>query len=118
LLRFSMPIFPKPPENEVLRQALSVLQLKTIAAIPLFVGATFIGWIGFDTMSYAYELSEAAIEAFRLTGQLIASAIHRQRTEIALRQREQYFRSLFDNMLEGVALHQLIYDERGQGHQL
>jgi two-component system cell cycle sensor histidine kinase/response regulator CckA len=105
---------PETPENEVLRQALSVLQLKTIAAIPLFVGATFIGWIGFDTMSYAYELSEAAIEAFRLTGQLIASAIHRQRTEIALRQREQYFRSLFDNMLEGVALHQLIYDERGR----
>jgi two-component system cell cycle sensor histidine kinase/response regulator CckA len=105
---------PETPEYEVLRQALHTLQLKTMAAIPLFVGATFIGWIGFDTMSYAYELSEAAIEAFQLTGQLIASAIHRQRTEMALRQREQYFRSLFDNMLEGVALHQLIYDERGR----
>jgi two-component system cell cycle sensor histidine kinase/response regulator CckA len=105
---------PETPEYEVLRQALHTLQLKTTAAIPLFVGATFIGWIGFDTMSYAYELSEATIEAFRLTGQLIASAIHRQRTEIALRQREQHFRSLFDHMLEGVALHRLIYDEHGR----
>jgi two-component system cell cycle sensor histidine kinase/response regulator CckA len=105
---------PETPEYEVLREAFRTLQLKTTAAIPLFVGATFIGWIGFDTTTRAYELSEAAIEAFRLTGQLIASAIHRQRTEMALRQREQHFRSLFDHMLEGVALHRLIYDERGR----
>ncbi len=105
---------PETPEYEVLRQVLHTLQLKTMAAIPLFVGATFIGWIGFDTMSYAYEISEAVIEAFQLTGQLIASAIHRQRTEMALRQREQHFRSLFDHMQEGVALHRLIYDERGR----
>lgn len=105
---------PDTPENKALRQALDTLQLKTVAAIPLFVGATFIGWIGFDTIRRAHDLSDAAIEAFRLTGQLIASAIHRQRTETALRQREQHFRSLFDHMLEGVALHRLIYDERGR----
>ncbi|MGQ9892794.1 MAG: histidine kinase N-terminal 7TM domain-containing protein [Roseiflexus sp.] len=101
-------------EHDVLREMLDALHIKTAVAIPLFIGTEFIGWIGFDTITRTYEFSDTTIEAFRLTGQLIASAVHRQRTEIALRQREQHFRSLFDHMLEGVALHRLIYDEHGR----
>jgi PAS domain S-box-containing protein len=38
----------------------------------------------------------------------------RQRTEEALQESEARFRSLFENMIEGVALHELLYDDRGQ----
>lgn len=34
-------------------------------------------------------------------------------TEERLRQSEERFRSLFENMIEGVAIHELIYDEQG-----
>ncbi len=101
-------------EYETVRQELDRIGIKTAVGIPLFIGVQFIGWIGFDAITREFEVSEAVIEAFQLTGQLIASAIHRQRTETALHQREQHFRSLFDNMLEGVALHRLIVDEHGR----
>ncbi len=38
----------------------------------------------------------------------------RKRTEEALRQSEDRYRSLFDNMTEGFALHELIFDEHGE----
>ncbi|MCS6941166.1 MAG: ATP-binding protein, partial [Roseiflexus sp.] len=105
---------PDTPEYETIRQESDRLGIKTAVGIPLFIGAQFIGWIGFDSVTREYEVSDAVIEAFQLTGQLIASAIHRQRTEMALLQREQHFRSLFDHMFEGVALHRLIYDDNGR----
>ncbi|MDW8147188.1 MAG: ATP-binding protein [Roseiflexaceae bacterium] len=105
---------PETPEYEVIRQELKKLRIKTAVGIPLFIGAQFIGWIGFNSVTSEYDPSDVVIEAFLLTGQLIASAIHRQRMETALHQREQYFRSLFDHMFEGVALHRLIYDDNGR----
>ena len=105
---------PESPEYEVMRQQMVRLGIQTAVGIPLFVGAQFIGWIGFDVVTREYRPSDAVIEAFQLTGQLIASAIHRQRTEAALHQREQLFRSLFNNMFEGAALHRLIYDDSGR----
>jgi PAS domain S-box-containing protein len=38
----------------------------------------------------------------------------RRRAEMQLRESEERFRSLFSNMAEGVALHELVPDERGQ----
>lgn len=105
---------PESPEYEVMRREMVRLDIQTVVGIPLFVGAQFIGWIGFDVVTREYRPSDAVIEAFQLTGQLIASAVHRQRTEAALHQREQLFRSLFNNMFEGVALHRLIYDDSGR----
>jgi signal transduction histidine kinase/CheY-like chemotaxis protein len=105
---------PKTPEYETIRQESDRLGIKTAVGIPLFIGAQFIGWIGFDVVTREYRPSDAVIEAFQLTGQLIASALHRQRTEAALHQREQLFRLLFNNMFEGVALHRLIYDDNGR----
>ena len=105
---------PETPEYAAVREALDRLGIRTAVGIPLFIGVQFIGWIGFDTVTREYVVSDTVIEALQLTGQLIASAIHRQRTETALRQREQHFRSLFNHMFEGVALHRLVYDESGK----
>lgn len=43
----------------------------------------------------------------------LAGIIQRKRAEEALSESENQFRSLFENMTEGVALHRLIYDENG-----
>lgn len=39
-----------------------------------------------------------------------------RRTEQALRQSEERFRSLFENMAEGVALHEMLYDPEGRAY--
>jgi len=37
-----------------------------------------------------------------------------KKAENSLRSSEEKFHSLYDNMLEGVALHELVYDENGR----
>ena len=47
------------------------------------------------------------------SGETTRDIAARQRTEEALRESEARFRSLFESMTEGVALHELIYDDQG-----
>ena len=47
------------------------------------------------------------------SGETTRDITARQRTEEALRESEARFRSLFESMTEGVALHELIYDNQG-----
>jgi signal transduction histidine kinase len=44
----------------------------------------------------------------------IEMAVERRRAESALREREERFRSLFDHLIEGNALHEIICNDRGE----
>ena len=46
--------------------------------------------------------------------ELVREMGERQRAEVTLRESEARFRSLFENMAEGVALHEMIYDAGGR----
>ncbi len=56
----------------------------------------------------------AAIEALEGLAGIIGEALMRDQAEAALRESEQRFRSLYDSMSEGVALHELFYDPAGK----
>jgi len=78
---------------------------------------------GLMTVSISRELAQnyEEIELFKEMGGDIAFALHsievgekRKQAEKALKESEAKFRSLFSEMTEGVYLHEIVYNERGE----
>ena len=67
-----------------------------------------------DEISASNEQMAAALEELRSTEESLHQHVRDlTRSEAALRESEQRFRSLFDHMIDGLALHELITDETG-----
>ena len=54
--------------------------------VPILVGTTFWGYIGFDDVNHERTWVEAEVDALRLVASILSGAIQRRRTEQALRQ--------------------------------
>lgn len=72
---------PDDSENAPVRQVLEMLEIKSFINIPLIVGEHFLGYIGFDATRQKTSWDDETINAFMLTGQIIANTIIRQKTE-------------------------------------
>jgi PAS domain S-box-containing protein len=79
--------------------------------VPIFDGKKIVIVAGMGNKPSDYNESDVRQVTLLMEG--MWRIIQRQRTEEALRESEAKFRSLFDNMTEGVALHELIYDDQG-----
>lgn len=80
---------PGTPENENMREILSLLEIKSFINIPLIIGSKFIGYIGFDATERKTHWDEDTINAFMLTGQIIANATVRKQSEKEIMQAKE-----------------------------
>jgi PAS domain S-box-containing protein len=85
--------FP-PGEQEILAPQ----EIKSIVAVPIFLGACWWGFMGFDECRSEREWSKAEIEALKTSASTIGAFIHRAEVEKALSESEQKFRALFDHI--------------------
>ena len=76
--------------------------IKSLMTVPIFVGDTWWGFIGFDDCVTEREWSTAEIDALRTTSSLIAAAIERELSEAALHEHEQKLRAVFDTAIDAV----------------
>ncbi len=53
--------------------------IRSLINLPMFIGNEFIGFYGFDTISASVSLSDDRVDAFQITGQIIANAIQRKK---------------------------------------
>lgn len=72
---------PHTSENKPMIDILKLLEIKSFINIPLIVGQHFIGYIGFDNVSRKTSWDQDTINAFTLTGQIIANATIRKKSE-------------------------------------
>ncbi len=78
------------------RDYLASAGIKAFAAVPLAVGGSILGAVGWAALRAGREWPEALVQRMRLVGEVFASALARQRAEEALRQSEERLRLLLE----------------------
>ncbi len=85
-----------PPAGQKL---LASQDIKSIVALPIFVGQQWWGMIGFDDCLHEREWSPVELEALKTAASTLGAAILHERAEQALRKSEQKLRSLTAQLL-------------------
>ena len=105
------------PEAEVVGRSIDLIlpDLKAAEAPRLNTGVSEIELACQDGSRFNAEISISTRQSSlgTITTLVIRDATARQQAEQALRESEARFRSLFESMTEGVALHELLYDNQG-----
>jgi len=93
-----------PEEAKVEREFAQKEGIKSVLIVPLEIGGTVIGGMGFTAFHSERSWPEDLIQRLRLVGEVFSSALHRKRAEEALRESEERFRRLSEGPLEGIAI--------------
>ena len=68
--------------------------IQSLLCIPLFSGGNLIGMVGFDAVKEEKNWRDVDILLLRLFAEILVNLLERQKVEIALREREELYRSL------------------------
>jgi PAS domain S-box-containing protein len=90
------------PEGE--GRLLADQDIKSVLALPVFVGDHWWGFIGFDDCERERDWSAAEIDALTAASTAFGAAIQRQRVEIALRESEQRSRTILNSLPTGIII--------------
>jgi PAS domain S-box-containing protein len=93
-----------PGGAEVEREFAQKEGFKSVLIVPLEIGGTVIGGMGFTAFHTERSWPEDLIQRLRLVGEVFSSALHRKRAMEALRESEERFRRLSEGPLEGIAV--------------
>lgn len=83
--------FPDAEREELLAE-----DIRSICVVPILVGGSWWGHVGFDECSRDREWTAHEIEVLKAAAGTLATAITRQQAEDALRESESRYRSLFE----------------------
>ena len=92
------------PQGE--RDFFAALGIHSIAAIPVFAGENWWGYLAVTDDASEREWSPSVLEALQAAAAALGAAIYRKRAEEDLRDSEQRFRGLSDAAVEGVLIHE------------
>ncbi len=88
------------PEAE--REFLALQDIQSIVVVPIYVGTSWWGFIGFDDCKSEREWSLAEIEALHAAAGMLGAAFQHQQAEHVLAEREERYRTLFDLSPAGI----------------
>ncbi|MCG2777273.1 MAG: PAS domain S-box protein, partial [Desulfobacterales bacterium] len=94
---------PGEPEKEILRSQ----NIKSILVVPLFVNNAFYGFMGFDECRYHRKWLDEDVDILKTTAQIISNAFESKQAEDALRESEEQYRLLADNVIDIISRHSL-----------
>lgn len=84
--------------DEAERELLKSQDIKSILEVPIFVGAKWWGFLGFDECRWERTWSLAEIEALRAAAGLLGAVIQRTGVESQLREAEESYRLLIEQL--------------------
>jgi PAS domain S-box-containing protein len=83
---------------EQIRPMMQSQSIKSLAVVPIFVSERWWGFIGFDDCRQVRNWEQTEIDALRVAGSVIGSAIERRLTEQKLEERERFYRTVLRSM--------------------
>ena len=96
------PLASLPPTE---RQYFELRGVRSIAAVPVFAGDAWWGYLGFADSLTDRTWSENVLEALRAAAMTLGAAIYRKQAEQQLRESEGRYRLLTEAAFEGVFIH-------------
>lgn len=98
------------PDNAEYEKAfLKQFSFNYLLATPVLSGNNLIGFIGFDTLDESRTLRENNALLMKLSAEILGNAIERQITEKALKESEEKYRKLFEQIPDSI----MLFDEQG-----
>lgn len=105
-----MPVDAAPEREEFEAQ-----QTQSLLAVPFFDGnAKLLGWVGFDSVKRKRSWNPEHIPMIKVVAETIGSAVMRILSAEELEKSRGEFQLLFEEMLDGFALHEIICNEDGR----
>jgi PAS domain S-box-containing protein len=86
------------------RPELEEQDILSIVVVPIFVEGEWWGFIGFDECEREREWSAAEIDALKAAADTLGAAVQRERSEAAIRQSEQLYRTVVEQATEYISL--------------
>jgi signal transduction histidine kinase len=78
-----------PPEAAAERAEFEAERIQSVIMVPLVFEGRVTGYMGFDAVRQAVEWPEDIVKLLRITGEIVFNALHRKRSETALRHQAQ-----------------------------
>lgn len=91
-----------PPEAGAEKEILQAQDIQSLIVIPMFYAGNLAGFLGFDAVQVERIWSEQSIFLLRIMGEIIVNAIQRQRAEAELRAGEERYRTLVNEIGDGL----------------
>jgi PAS domain S-box-containing protein len=92
------------PESE--QAYFGPLGVRSLAAVPVFAGESWWGYLGFTDDVTAREWSASVLEVLQAAAATLGAAIYRRQAEETLLESEERFRRLSEAAFEGVYIHE------------
>ncbi len=90
-----------PPEAELDKQDFLIEKIKSLLTVSLTRAGTTIGYFGFDSVREKKQWSEDQLSFIKIVAEIIASALFKAETEVALSESEERYREILATMEEG-----------------
>ncbi|MEA3224150.1 MAG: PAS domain S-box protein [Thermodesulfobacteriota bacterium] len=93
-----------PKEARAEREILERQAIKSLLVLPLYIGEELAGFMGLDNITQFGQWGDYDMRFLRISSEIIGNAIERKRSEDALRESEQRFRSVVENSHDGILI--------------
>lgn len=82
--------------NDIEKEALQSMGVRSIVEVPVFVDGKEWGAIGFDDMENDREWANMEVDALKIAAQVLSAAISREKADSALRESERIYRQAIE----------------------
>lgn len=90
------------PEADSEKKILQAQSIQSVLIFPLKVNDEQFGFVGLDNVREAVEWEEEHAALLKILSEILRNAFEREQVEVALRESEERYRTLFETMAQGI----------------